>query len=423
MRLTICVCSGIRDITVRRWNRVWRCRGKFYDYPPTIPPSLIAKGINVIEVNKIETPRETWSPPVPDDPRCAQPIPLEQQPDWKQEPAFIHHDNVRLFEGVKQACLIAKAQHFQGFPSAVESLVGAIDIPDKDLILQRFIMQSQKWNTDEVKLPKPFDPRKPRWSWVRPIGITPLKSSQILLRNIIRLCQTQIAEFPSFNTRKSIYDQPLYSHVIYKGKPIVMKESLDALLTSSDPLPPFGNEATVDASASHKIPDMWPVFPTVDFLETNNYELSSEIGIFNSNLKLTNPHTIIQIPRKYHWEQKHYQAAQIMTCLMYTAALARQKYGNDVRALPEPISVQHVSLEQNKFLFAFFQLNTLDLDSDNGIKNLVWTADRADLFTIIPGQPWMPKKLKTTRYENFEPLAFDKFLAVYLSNLPEVAKQ
>lgn len=422
MRLTITLCSGLRDCTVRRWNKVWLCRGKFYDYPPKIPPSLVAKGINVIEVNKIEPVRETWYPPVPDDPRFSKVIPPEQQPDWKQEPAFIHHDNVRLFEGVKQACLIAKAQHFQGLPSDVEKLVGAIDTPDKDLILQRYILQSRVWNTEDVPLPKPFDPRKPRWAWRRTFGITALKSSQILLRNILRLCQIQTAEFPSFDTRKIINNLPIYSHVVYKGKPIVMKETLDTVLTSSDPLPPFGDEATVDASVSHKIPDMWPVFPTVDFLETNNYELNSQI-VFNTDLKLTNPHTIIQIPRKLHWETKHYQAAQIMTCLMYTAALARQKYGSDVRTLPEPITVQHVTLEQSKFLFAFFQLNTLDLDSDNGIKNLVWTADSAELFKIIPGQPWMPRPLKKTRYESFDPLAFDKFLAVYMSNMPEVAKQ
>lgn len=33
--------------------------------------------------------------------------------------------------GIKQACLIAKAQHFEGFPPAIEGLIGAVDIADK----------------------------------------------------------------------------------------------------------------------------------------------------------------------------------------------------------------------------------------------------------------------------------------------------
>ena len=57
-----------------------------------------------------------------------------------------------------------------------------------------------------------------------------------------------------------------------------MRETLDLVLTSDSMLPPFGDESDIDASVMHKIPDMWPVFPTVDFLETNNYELSNETG-------------------------------------------------------------------------------------------------------------------------------------------------
>lgn len=57
-----------------------------------------------------------------------------------------------------------------------------------------------------------------------------------------------------------------------------MKEVLDVVLASHSPLPPFAGKAAIDESVTHKIPDMWPVFPTVDFLQTNNYELSNNFG-------------------------------------------------------------------------------------------------------------------------------------------------
>jgi len=94
-----------------------------------------------------------------------------------------------------------------------------------------------------------------------------------------------------------------------------------------------------------------------------------------------------------------------------------------VKTLPEPISIQHVLLEQDHFLFTFFQLNTLDLDSETGIKNLVWTAEKANLFQKILGQPWMPKAIRYDRYVDFDPLAFDKFVAVYYNGVPEVGSK
>ncbi|XP_059139870.1 large ribosomal subunit protein mL37-like [Physella acuta] len=413
MRVTVCLCAGIRDVTVRRWKKVWACRGRYYVYPLKVPQPLFKKGIKVVDVGQTEIPKPKWVPPVPDDPRFAEVVPHEKRLDWKTEPAFAHHDNVRLFEGIKQACLIAKAQHFEGFPPAVEGLIGALDIEDKDLLLQRYIMQSRVWNTDEDRLPKPFDPRKPRWHWTAQYGITSLKSSQILLRNFLRLCQLETFHLKSCQ-RTQIADLPLYSYINYKGKPIVMNEVLDLVLTSPSPLPLFADKSAVAESVGHKIPDMWPVFPTVDFLQTNNYTLSNNLGFVEENPLLT-PHTIIQIPRKTNWEQKHYQASQIMSSLMYTAALARRKYGEDVKILPEPITIQHVAIQDSWLLYTFFQLNTLDFDSDDGIKNLVWTAPQADLFKILRRQPWMPRIMRKDRYIDYNPTAFDQFLAVYMS--------
>ncbi|BFZ25444.1 hypothetical protein BsWGS_28483 [Bradybaena similaris] len=419
MRLTVCLSAGLKDVTVRRWNKVWRCRGRFYDYPPAVPQALRDHGVEIVEMNQIKPVMQKWKPPV-DDPRFAEPVPAEKLPDWHAEPVFTHSSNIRLFEGAKQACLIANAQHFEGFPPAVDRLIGAVEVPNKELRLQRAIMLSQVWNTDETVLPKRFDPRKPRWSWGRRLGITNLKSSQILMRDILRLSRSQVAEYPSLRHQLQATDLLLHSHVNYRGTPIVMKESLDLLLMSDQTLPPFAGQDMVQASAEHRLPDMWPVLPTVDFVQSNQYQLNSHTGLASCNT-LTCPHTVVQFPRKYHWEDKHYTASQIMTCLMLTAAQARHRYGENVKVLPEPISIQHVLLEQDHFLFTFFQLNTLDLDAGTGIKNLVWTTQRSQLFEKILGQPWMPQALRPDRYLSFNPSAFDQFLAVYFNGVPEIS--
>lgn len=67
------------------------------------------------------------------------------------------------------------------------------------------------------------------------------------------------------------------------------------------------------------------------------------------------------------------------------------------------------------------QLNTLDFDSDNGIKNFVWTTPQADLFKILRAQPWMRREMKKDRYVDYDSTAFDKFLAVFMSGASKVA--
>jgi large subunit ribosomal protein L37 len=65
------------------------------------------------------------------------------------------------------------------------------------------------------------------------------------------------------------------------------------------------------------------------------------------------------------------------------AAKAQQMYGQDVKALPQPITVQIVQTDSSFFHFSIFQLNTLDLDSQEngrGLKNLWFNKPKIDLF-------------------------------------------
>ena len=62
--------------------------------------------------------------------------------------------------------------------------------------------------------------------------------------------------------------------------------------------------------------------------------LCNVIAGFRQEGGFTCPHTLVQIPRKTHWETQHYQASQVMTCLQYTAALARRKFGVGFLLLP-----------------------------------------------------------------------------------------
>jgi hypothetical protein len=72
--------------------------------------------------------------------------------------------------------------------------------------------------------------------------------------------------------------------------------------------------------------------------------------------------------------------------------------------------------------FTLFQLNTLDLSSDSGVKNCVWTDGGNHLFHKILAQPWMPKAIRHERLQDLNPDVFRKLLALYLNGAPEVTR-
>lgn len=52
----------------------------------------------------------------------------------------------------------------------------------------------------------------------------------------------------------------------------------------------------------------------------------------------------------------------------------------DVKQLPEPITVQSVQVDGSIFFFGVFQLNTLDLDGTDGLKNVWFSVPQKKLY-------------------------------------------
>ena len=87
-------------------------------------------------------------------------------------------------------------------------------------------------------------------------------------------------------------------------------------------------------------------------------------------------------------------------------------FQNDTKTLPEPISTQCVMTDGATFHFVCFQLNTLNFDSGDGVKNLVWFDNNNEMYNKI-----LPKRtmLRNTKYEDYDPEVFKKILALYVN--------
>jgi large subunit ribosomal protein L37 len=89
------------------------------------------------------------------------------------------------------------------------------------------------------------------------------------------------------------------------------------------------------------------------------------------------------------------------------ASTARQLFGSNIGVLPEPVTVQCIQSDGKAFYFSVYQLNTLDINGDKGIKNYYWTLPKMNLYDIadyVKGKPTL---------EGYNPEVFKRILSFY----------
>jgi hypothetical protein len=84
-----------------------------------------------------------------------------------------------------------------------------------------------------------------------------------------------------------------------------------------------------------------------------------------------------------------------------------------------PITLININLSFDTINFLVFQLNTMDFQNEDGIKNFAW-FDSEKLFTKTYCQPWLEPRVngqlvfKPPEFSDYNKKAFEKFLALYL---------
>lgn len=66
----------------------------------------------------------------------------------------------------------------------------------------------------------------------------------------------------------------------------------------------------------------------------------------------------------------------------FTAAMAcaRQRFGSNVKELPEPVVVQCIQSDGQSFHFSVYQLNSLTIDNTEGNRNFWWSSPSMKLY-------------------------------------------
>ncbi|XP_058790105.1 large ribosomal subunit protein mL37 [Phymastichus coffea] len=400
----------------RLTRKLWYIQGKRTPVDLQTEAILSAKGITVEDPNEILKSKHkklnlkqlnSFSKPLQTND--------ETHPDWKDRPCLTYSDNDLLIEGLPQAQNITKTIVFENvWPDAVEKATK--DVSDNiHEIVKRSIQTSVIFDAHQELLPKVKDPVRYWWNFPRAMGITDVRKISNLSKKLLHLCHC-ISGSEIANSR-SIIDNALIQVPFEKEFDLYkFCLTMDVTLMSEQPLRPAGLDS-VENDENVELPCIHPIHYSAGLTQQNIYKFDNVFPLVSDYHK-KNIHTvfIFNDPTKVkNLTEIEVQETQILGRALikaFTAAAgsARQKFGTNIKDLPEPITIQCIHLDGKGFYFSVYQLNTLNLEGESGMKNYSWVLPKINLYETggyVDGKPVL---------EGYNPEVFKRILAFYSNN-------
>ncbi|KFM56672.1 hypothetical protein X975_17473, partial [Stegodyphus mimosarum] len=375
MRLTNVLCQVNYH---RHFQRIWKRQGKLQVLDVVIPPELEKMGVEIkdskdffLETQRYITPKEKKLGP-----KILPPSVLSQN-----KYLYLMHEKTKVSENENQTLALTKTVPYQGLPKELTSLIGVDILPNQEELVKTSLLQAQVWDAVQHKLPKKLDISRPHYRFRREYGILYKRKVSSLLEKLTYLCDCATGKYAASLQRNKILDTLGEVAVQRGGDEVIYQMPCDILLTSEEPLKPFASAEQVAATEKEVVPNIYPIKPTLDLdkYTESPFTLQPTVNFVNENL-----HTLFIAQKSFgYWFPKQLLARAIATCFAFTASEAQRKYGHDVGKLPEPISVQCMYMDVKSFNFIAYQLNTLELNDSEGIKNQVWIDELSTLYDNV----------------------------------------
>ncbi|KAJ8012303.1 hypothetical protein DPEC_G00067260 [Dallia pectoralis] len=326
---------------------------------------------------------------------------LEEMPLHKEKQCFIFNQSTNPLEGVRQALWLTKSKLTKGLPDQVLSLVNkkAIQMKNMDDRVQNAIRHARFWDTTEE------EPSKGQYCGT-------------LMRNLLHLCGTLQASHPGLG-RRMLAEKYSLAATWSRGDELFQVRGQNGLLLNSmAPLPVVAGKEEVQNTAEHILETFYPIAPTIDLQCVQVYKELSHTG-FHDDYPYPHAHTLFILGAGdafVNLPPEQLRAKMIMFAFGNALARAHTLHGTNAGVLEEPIVVQSVATNGQMFQFVVFQLNTTDLQPDEGIKNLVWVDEDQLLYDTALIRPVLRKKVVQipAGLSGYKPETFQKFLSLYL---------
>ncbi|XP_065512250.1 large ribosomal subunit protein mL37 [Caloenas nicobarica] len=337
--------------------------------------------------------RDPWHSPGPR---------YEEMPQRKERGCFICHQRVRMLEGVRQAQWLTKTKLVEGLPPSVLRIIDnpAHRLEEHEERVKQAISHARLWDTREPA------PRREHYC-------------PVLFEDLIHICRLMSMKYPSLMKRMLSRNYKIAATWERESILLQVRGLNGILLNSMAPIPPVASKEEILATEAHVLETFHPISPTIDLQEVNVYKELNDTG-FRDGYPYPHPHTLFFLEsanvRTDRFRPEQLRAKMLMFAFGNALAKAKVLYGNDPKVLEQPIVVQSIGTDGQLFQFMVLQLNTTDLVSSDGIKNLVWVDSDQNLYEKAQCVPEVKKRVvtKPAGIYGFQPDTFKKFLALYL---------
>nr|XP_054760260.1 39S ribosomal protein L37, mitochondrial-like [Lytechinus pictus] len=288
-------------------------------------------------------------------------------PHYHEEKTYIFNHRCRLEEGIKQALWLTKSKLMgEGqLPERIQELAARLEFPDMEERVLRSIRKCRQYDMQSKLIPVE------RFSYTQNM-------------DFIHLCQLMCGQYPELLQRAQT-DGCYVAAAWHRGNEQIQVRGRSGLLVSSArPLDRLASPEEVAETASHTLPDFYPLAPTIDLLTRNIYKDNHNFTGFYEGSPFPHAHTLF-IHDARNWcrhKMDHLNAQGLMFAFANAISRAKLQYGVDAAIdLEKPIVTQCIVSTGVKFTFMQVQLNTLNMDPDEGIKNMVWVDEGNEMYS------------------------------------------
>lgn len=387
MRLTQIL---LRQHIGKHIKKHWRVQGKKIPRESSALQSLKDKNIPIYEPNEILEETRTFEK-VDVIGIIPKQIAFDStHPNWHSRVCHTYKDENVLLEGLNQAkCLTRTVELQQGLP---DKIIIKNSSKELDSRVKKIIYNSHLFDSEQVKLPKLKDPERPAWNFPRLLGISENRRNVLMVAKLLQLIESLSG--PQLTKQRFVLNDLQFAFPFEKsGDLIQFLIKGDTLITSDKPLQPI----TQDAGQDVQLPNLYPIKDTVTLNMENIYEMKNVYPVQKAISK-HHPHTVFihynatEVKNIYEEEVTDDQilGRSLLKTFTVAATYAKEQFGEDVKVLPKPVTMQAVQSDGKFFHFGVLQLNTLDLDSEDGPKNIWYQTDKMSLFescSYVSGKP------------------------------------
>lgn len=304
---------------------------------------------------------------------------LRRYTEVQEEVSYVYHKFSKTLYADKQAYLLTKSLRLQTMPPAVEQLRDSVDPKCLTEPFEKLILEAKGYES-QLELHKRKKKRK-----------TPLEYPYSLMQNFYRAVACAHATRYPHLSQLYVGDRPFITNAWERyGSRVTAHGSQASFLMSKTPLQRFYDQSVIEESANIELESTHPNPPFFDLAETNEELPETYLSGFKGSPPFPHLHTMILVDI-FSWpEDQIIQKALLYLFTHLTADLTQRQGKQYGDILDNPVAAQAIITNGKRFHFIWYQLNTLDLKDDSGIKNLVY----------IESPPWLYRKIKTKENDN-----------------------